>query len=72
MGQQLPYIDKIDQQIIDNKEVIAAMSATGQLDFSAFELKTQDIPLLKLGEKSGDVRVLISVSYTHLTLPTKA
>ena len=59
VGQQLPYIDKIDQQIIDNKEVIAAMSATGQLDFSAFELKTQDIPLLKLGEKSGDVRVLI-------------
>ena len=58
-GQQLPYIDKIDQQIIDNKEVIAAMSATGQLDFSAFELKTQDIPLLKLGEQSGDIRVLI-------------
>ena len=35
------------------------MSATGQLDFSAYELKTQDIPLLKLGELSGDIQVLI-------------
>ncbi len=58
-GQQLPYIDAIESRQIDNKEVIAAMSATGQLDFSAYELKTQDIPLLKLGERSGDIRVLI-------------
>ena len=58
-GQQLPYIDAIESQIIENKEVIAAMSATGQLDFSAYELKTQDIPLLKLGERTGEVRVLI-------------
>ena len=58
-GQQLPYIDRVDSRQIENKEVIAAMSATGQLDFSAYELKTQDIPLLKLGERSGDIRVLI-------------
>jgi peptide/nickel transport system substrate-binding protein len=58
-GQQLPYIDRVDSRQIENKEVIAAMSATGQLDFSAYELKTQDIPLLKLGERSGDIKVLI-------------
>ena len=58
-GQQLPYIDSIDSQQVDNKEVIAAMSSTGQLDFSAYELKTQDIPLLKLGERNGDIRVLV-------------
>ena len=58
-GQQLPYIDAVVSQDIESKEVIAAMSATGQLDFSAYELKTQDIPLLKLGELSGDIQVLI-------------
>ena len=58
-GQQLPYIDAIESRQVDNKEVIAAMSSTGQLDFSAYELKTQDIPLLKLGERNGDIRVLI-------------
>ncbi|MGI9322631.1 MAG: ABC transporter substrate-binding protein [Pseudomonadales bacterium] len=58
-GQQLPYIDAIESRQINNKEVIAAMSSTGQLDFSAYELRTQDIPLLKLGERSGDIRVLV-------------
>ena len=58
-GQQLPYIDRVESRIIDSKEVIAAMAATGQLDFSAFELKTQDIPLLKQGERNKAIRVLI-------------
>ena len=58
-GNQLPYIDAVVSRVIDNKEVIAAMSSSGQLDFSAYELKTQDIPLLKLGERTGKIRVLI-------------
>ena len=58
-GRQLPYIDGIDSVVVDQKEVIAAMASSGQLDFSAFELRTQDIPLLKLGERTGDIRVLV-------------
>lgn len=58
-GRQLPYIDRIESAVVDEKEVIAAMASTGQLDFSAYELKTQDIPLLKLGERTGDIKVLI-------------
>ena len=39
--------------------MIAFQAATGQLDFAAFALKTQDIPLLKLGEVKGVNRVHI-------------
>ncbi len=53
-GQQLPYIDEVDAIILlENSQMIAFQAATGQLDFAAFALKTQDIPLLKLGEVKG-------------------
>ena len=53
-GQQLPYIDEVDAIILlENSQMIAFQAATGQLDFAAFALKTQDIPLLKLGEAKG-------------------
>ena len=59
-GNQLPYIDAVDAEIIlDNSELVTAMAATGQLDFAAFSLRTQDIPLLKLGERDGVAKVLI-------------
>jgi peptide/nickel transport system substrate-binding protein len=58
-GQQLPYIDRIESTQVDNQEIIQTMAATGRLDFSAFHLKTQNIPLLKLGEQTEDIRVLI-------------
>ncbi|MBJ39669.1 MAG: hypothetical protein CMD83_14590 [Gammaproteobacteria bacterium] len=57
LGQQLPYIDGVISEEVESKEVITTMAATGQLDFSAFELRTQDIPLLKLGEKTGAIKV---------------
>ncbi|HIG59936.1 MAG TPA: hypothetical protein EYQ22_03495 [Gammaproteobacteria bacterium] len=56
-GQQLPYIDKINADIIENQDVLAAKAATGQVDFAAFELKTQDFPLFKLGEKTAGIKV---------------
>ena len=58
-GNQLPYIDAVESKVVENKEVITAMASTGQLDFSTFELRTQDIPLLKLGERTGAIKVLI-------------
>jgi peptide/nickel transport system substrate-binding protein len=60
LGQQLPYIDTIDAEaILDNAEVVTAKAVTGQLDFAAFTLRTQDIPLLKLGERTGLIKVHI-------------
>ena len=59
-GNQLPYIDRVDAEIVlDNAELSTAKASTGQLDFSAFALRTQDIPLLKLGERTGLINVYI-------------
>ncbi len=58
-GNQLPYIDVIQTEQVDQADLIAAQASTGQLDFAAFELKTQDIPLLKLGERDGQIKVHI-------------
>lgn len=58
-GQQLPYIDVVESQVVENAEVIAAKAATGQLDFAGFALRTQDIPLLKMGERTQQTKVLI-------------
>ena len=59
-GNQLPYIDTIDAEIIlDNAELTTAKATTGQLDFAGFALRTQDIPILKLGERTGKVSVKI-------------
>lgn len=56
-GQQLPYIDAIVSHDVESKELITTMASTGQLDFSAYELRTQDIPLLKLGERTNGIKV---------------
>lgn len=58
-GQQLPYVDEVEAEIISDDETVTAKAATGQLDFAGYSLSTQNIPLLKLGERTGAVRVLI-------------
>ena len=58
-GNQLPYIDTVYAEVVDNQEVVTARAATGQLDFATFDLRTQDIPLLKLGERGDLVDVHI-------------
>ena len=58
-GNQLPYIDRVDVEVVDNQEVVTARAANGQLDYAAFDLRTQDIPLLKLGERGQLVKVHI-------------
>ena len=53
-GNQLPYIDKVDAIILlENSKMIAFQAATGQLDFAAFALKTEDIPLLEARRGEG-------------------
>ncbi|NKB99487.1 MAG: hypothetical protein GKR90_13460 [Pseudomonadales bacterium] len=58
-GQQLPYIDTIEAEIVSEGAVAVAKASNGQLDFAAFTMPTQDIPLLKLGELSSDIKVNI-------------
>ena len=58
-GQQLPYIDAIEAEVVGDTAVAIAKASTGQLDFAGFRLPTQDIPLLKLGEKNSGIQVKI-------------
>ena len=58
-GNQLPYIDVIEAEQVSDNTVAVAKASNGQLDFAAFNMPTQDIPLLKLGEQSANTRVLI-------------
>ncbi|MEM9623924.1 MAG: ABC transporter substrate-binding protein, partial [Pseudomonadota bacterium] len=58
-GRQLPYIDAIEAEVVGDTAVAIAKASTGQLDFAGFRLPTQDIPLLKLGEKSSGIQVKI-------------
>ena len=62
IGQQLPYIDGVISEEVESKEVITTMASTGQLDFSAYELRTQDIPLLKLGEQAGAINLFAKMA----------
>ncbi len=58
-GRQLPYIDAIEAQDVRDNEVAVAKASTGQLDFAGVRLPTQDIPLLKLGERNSGIKVNI-------------
>jgi peptide/nickel transport system substrate-binding protein len=58
-GRQLPYIDAIEAEEVRDGAVAVAKASTGQLDFAAFTMPTQDIPLLKLGEQTSGIKVNI-------------
>ena len=58
-GQQLPYVDAIEAEDVRDNAVAVAKASTGQLDFAGFRLPTQDIPLLKLGERASGIEVKI-------------
>jgi peptide/nickel transport system substrate-binding protein len=58
-GQQLPYVDVIEAEDVGDTAVAVAKVSTGQFDFAGFRLPTQDIPLLKLGERGGGIEVKI-------------
>ena len=58
-GRQLPYIDRIEVHEITNQEVIAAKASTGQVTVSGTQLRTSDIPLFKIGERTNDYTTYI-------------
>ncbi len=58
-GRQLPYIDAIEAEDVRDNQVAVAKASAGQLDFAGVRLPTQDIPLLKLGERASGIQVNI-------------
>jgi peptide/nickel transport system substrate-binding protein len=58
-GNQLPYIDSLEVQKVDNKEMMAAKASTGQVTFAGRQLMTADIPLFKRLEAENNYTTYI-------------
>ncbi len=58
-GNQLPYIDYLETQKVDTREIKAAKASTGQITFSGRQFVTADIPLFKRFEGRNGYRTYI-------------
>jgi len=61
-GNQLPYIDGIQESYVPDKEVRNLMITNGQVDYKAQALFLTDYPLYKENEKKGHYRVVLALS----------
>ncbi len=52
-GNQLPYIDYIETQLVATAEIKSAKASTGQVTFSGRQFMTADIPLFKRFEREN-------------------
>ena len=58
-GNQLPYIDTVTHfHIPGEQERLNLMVLGGELDFQAFGINNEDLPLFKQGEEDGDYRLI--------------
>lgn len=58
-GNQLPYLDGIDADIVTDMEVIQGMIISGQLDFAARNTELPNYPLYRSGEQEGNYRTIL-------------
>ena len=58
-GNQLPYIDRIRVQLATTPEIAAMKAVTGEADYAARNLKTEDIPLYKKYEEKEGYKTLL-------------
>jgi peptide/nickel transport system substrate-binding protein len=56
-GNQLPYINKIDERYVPDKEIRNLKIANGEVDFKQQSLFLDDFPFYKENEKKGNYRV---------------
>ena len=58
-GNQLPYIDTMTHHHIPgNQELLNLMILGGEMDFQAFGINNEDLPLFKQGEEEGGYRLI--------------
>ena len=58
-GNQLPYIDGIQTEIISDTEVAQGMILSGQIDFSAMQTNVANYPMYRQFEESGGFRTVL-------------
>ncbi len=58
-GNQLPYIDRIDTQIVSDLEVIQGMIMSGAVDFVGYGTDLRNYPMYRSYEDEGGYRTLL-------------
>ncbi len=57
-GNQLPYIDRITHELIQDTELVTLKVVAGDIDMQSRHLSIKDLPLYMDSRESGDYRVL--------------
>ena len=58
-GNQLPYVDGLDYELLSDREEYQFQIISGAIDFAQFDLFFDDMPLYRDNEASGNYRSLI-------------
>ena len=62
-GNQLPYIDEIRLETVENPEVLMLKAVQGEIDFQGRHIQLPNFPVLKEGEKKGGYKVQLVDTY---------
>ncbi|NLK09220.1 MAG: ABC transporter substrate-binding protein [Firmicutes bacterium] len=58
-GNQLPYIDRLEVEILKDQEMVNLKIVAGEVDFAAFNTTLENYPLYKENEDNANIRVLL-------------
>ncbi|NMB12084.1 MAG: ABC transporter substrate-binding protein [Firmicutes bacterium] len=58
-GNQLPYIDRLQMDIVNSDEVVTMRAMAGEYDFTIFHISLADYPTLVSGEDRGGYRTFL-------------
>ena len=58
-GNQLPYVDKIRQQVVESGDLIPLKAMNGEVDFQRTQLSFGDFPIYKQNEASGGYKTYL-------------
>jgi len=58
-GNQLPYIDRLEVEVVTDPEVAQGKIISGQVDFNGFLTSTKNYPMYKKNEEKGGYRTVL-------------
>ena len=58
-GNQLPYIDRQVRLIVSEPEVVKLKVQSGEIDYGFYNLRVEDLPILKAGEEKGNYKTIL-------------
>lgn len=58
-GNQLPYIDRIETELVSNVEMLNARIMSGEIDFAGYSMDIRNYPMLRTNEAEGGYRTML-------------